>query len=849
MRGAQWIVVLTLAFVCVGCSGRGGNPAAPDNPTIGENPSQMTASQDAAGNKYILSLGTVNVSADHQTMEVVPMRTGEMHLNLVNLLENICPNCFKLSGGSGAPIISPDMIMVKFSMNHPFEDQIQYTLFDVRMVIMTDSDYEFPESQRRVAWDGPYPIVLNPDGYSHIFNPVEYPEGSGPPIFTYTSGVLSFGEDLTATLNPYMAFCKKKQRRMFEAANHMYSVTVCLTPPEGAFSFGYAIDCSWAYVEDPVDPVEDFPPEANCTEPYNINTWVGNGLANYVGSSAPIYVEIFDHQGLDTIGKVTAEAPGLFDGISELTYSHSTGDDSWMYEGTIAIEKEVTRGDYPVLIRAESNETDPFLGLVDAWDICTVSVGADGWAKTWGGEHRDSAWSVSVASNGNIFIGGTMEYPQDLDPGPDITWFPNEYVYDDCIAGYLSKFSPDGDLLKAICLGPGSEYANIYKTVVDEQDNILISGTFNKTVDFDPGDGAVYLPAVTDGDVFFCKYNEDLNLIWANSLPIEYQPQYGYFSDLWDIAVDPYENSYLAGNFFQTMDFDPGPGEDIHDGPGMYIISYDPGGQKNWVQSISSPNIELTGLSFADLNGNDSIITAGSFVNTVEVDPGPGSFQLSSNGHSDAFISIYKDNGDFDKAISWGGTENEEVADIAVDSIGNIFCVGRFKGTVDFNPGPEVDEKISVGNYDFFMCKYDSLLNYQFCLTWGSVDVEDLDGLDLDIDPSGYVLVCGNFQETIDLDPGPGTQIYIPNFEENMGHDFYLSKFDESGVLQHVTVWSGLFIKECRSLEVDSDGFGFVSGDFSDWLDFNPDTGYDIHYSYDSYPDSFLLKVSPDGTW
>ena len=60
MRGVQWIVVLALAFVCVGCSGGGGNPVVPDNPALNGNPGQITNSQDVAGNRYILSLGTVN---------------------------------------------------------------------------------------------------------------------------------------------------------------------------------------------------------------------------------------------------------------------------------------------------------------------------------------------------------------------------------------------------------------------------------------------------------------------------------------------------------------------------------------------------------------------------------------------------------------------------------------------------------------------------------------------------------------------------------------------------------------------------------------------------------------------
>ena len=55
-----------------------------------------------------------------------------------------------------------------------------------------------------------------------------------------------------------------------------------------------------------------------------------------------------------------------------------------------------------------------------------------------------------------------------------------------------------------------------------------------------------------------------------------------------------------------------------------------------------------------------------------------------------------------------GGTGNEcEFCSIIdVDGVGNIYVAGTFEDTVDFKPGPGVDNRIAEGDSDLFLVKF-----------------------------------------------------------------------------------------------------------------------------------------------
>jgi quercetin dioxygenase-like cupin family protein len=98
---------------------------------------------------------------------------------------------------------------------------------------------------------------------------------------------------------------------------------------------------------------------------------------------------------------------------------------------------------------------------------------------------------------------------------------------------------------------------------------------------------------------------------------------------------------------------------------------------------------------------------------------------------------------------------------------------GGFAGTdVDFDPGSGTDKHSSSNNSsDAFLSEFDSSGNFKLARTWGGTGYEN--GNCDAVDVSGNAFVSGQFQYTVDFDPGTGTD----NHTAVTTVDFFLSKF------------------------------------------------------------------------
>ena len=78
----------------------------------------------------------------------------------------------------------------------------------------------------------------------------------------------------------------------------------------------------------------------------------------------------------------------------------------------------------------------------------------------------------------------------------------------------------------------------------------------------------------------------------------------------------------------------------------------------------------------ADPAGN--VYATGFFNGTVDFDPGPGTFNLSSAGSADIYVSKLDSAGNFVWAKRFGSTGFDVGGGIAVDGAGNVYVTGRF---------------------------------------------------------------------------------------------------------------------------------------------------------------------------
>ena len=153
-------------------------------------------------------------------------------------------------------------------------------------------------------------------------------------------------------------------------------VTIYLKLAPGPQQFGYAVDASWMPVDGEVtNPVEDFPVSANCQEVSQMFVSIGKGLTPTGTSSAKVMIEAFDWQGIDTVDKITIEAPDLFNGEVEATLSTVTdGGIGGVFEGMIQNSLHAPIGDYSLLVTATDISPDEHLGKISGYQIATAHV-------------------------------------------------------------------------------------------------------------------------------------------------------------------------------------------------------------------------------------------------------------------------------------------------------------------------------------------------------------------------------------------------------------------------------------------------------------------------------------------
>ena len=841
MRKGYWTSIALLLFLIIGCgSSSKDSPVSPSGDEATPFISGLS-SHTQSDSRYLWGFWTIHIKPSTGTAEIIPIRAAEMHLNTVKFLEdNPCTDCLSIGN---LKILEFNELEVDLTLIHPFPGNNKLTGFDVRGIFISACENSFPVNDRWITLSNNFPRLRNPDGYTSLFNPVEFPETLPVPAsLKYYPGDHSMPVDglpfTIANLNPFIAYGKDEPRRMFEAGG-VETRTVRIFNPWDEVRIAYAVDACWTPVDGQItDPITQFPPEANCLEAYQVNISVDGKLDPSVGNSVPIEVEVFDHQGLDTISSVTVESPDLFSGELNLQYSTVTGDGGYLFTGDLTPEIPQQDGNYPILVRVEDTEPDENLGQIDAWNVGYVyygSVGDTGWAVTWGGtttgynSYTNSALCAAVDINGNIFVGGDFEEEVDLDPGPGEDKKEAQGPMTDAT---LSKFSSDGEYLWGVFWGSPKPYT-LSIIATDSEGNVYAAGKAKGTTDFDPGPGK---HVIHDSyGTYISKFSPDgehLGVIQLGDIGVT------------ELKFDNADNMYVLGSFQETVDFDPGPGEAIRTVQGdydAYLSMFNP----DW-QFVDVFTWNGTGSIYAhcmEFGNYGQVFISGTFRGTIDLDPGPGVDNYFSNQLSDVFLLMFTHDGTIQWIRAWGSPGVEFMRSMSIDSLDTVYVVGNFSQEVDFDPGDGDDIHMSNGLMDNFLSKFNTDGIYQGGFTWGNDNFDFVE--DVECDEIDNLYVAGYFSDTIDFDPGPGEDFH------NAGDyfaDIYLSKFSSDGTYIWTRTWGSTQGDSCYDVALDGSDSIYLVGEFWKTMDFDPGPGIDEHVSHGS-EDAFLLKVLPDGYW
>lgn len=336
---------------------------------------------------------------------------------------------------------------------------------------------------------------------------------------------------------------------------------------------------------------------------------------------------------------------------------------------------------------------------VGAWDCFLAKYNSNGvlqWAFKIGSTYRDIGDGLTVDASNNIYLTGALGGAADFNPGNGTSVLTSRGSYDAFVAKYSSsgthiwsvqsggsgedfgrdislanngdviatgyfsanaKFNTSGSSINITAKGGTDIFLTKYDqnsgaliwakaigsladdrgnaVAVDGSNNVLISGEYSGTADFNPSSATNNLTNSGSTDFFIAKYSSSGNYLWAN----------GFGSTGKDESTDLIVNSsneiFVTGRFEQSVDFDPSNNSLLRRSNGLgdfYIAQYSSSGKYLWAQSFGSKDDDLCHSLHYSAN---KLYSAGYFMNTVDFDPGTKVYNRISSGSNDIFVQKF----------------------------------------------------------------------------------------------------------------------------------------------------------------------------------------------------------------
>jgi hypothetical protein len=377
---------------------------------------------------------------------------------------------------------------------------------------------------------------------------------------------------------------------------------------------------------------------------------------------------------------------------------------------------------------------------------------------------------------------------------------------------------------------------------VDNSGMIYVCGSFNETVDFDPGPGIIERTSTGQTNAYLCKYDPQWNLIWVHGWGSTTR------DDAYDVEFDGSSSIIVTGGFCGSVDMDPGFGHDVHrsgstDIEHIFINKFDLDGNFIWSRTFGGGEALQAGED-VDVDPNGNIYVSGYFQGYADFDAGSGTDMHTSEGGHDSFVVQYGSDGIYHWGKSWGNPTGDDYGPgVDAGSLGNVYLCGFFKGTVDFNPGSGVNSISAYGNScDAYISKFLTNGSYSWTKTWGGSGDDSCNRCVSNT--SGNVYATGGYIYTVDFDPGPGTD----ESTSIAAQDIYLSKFNTAGDYLWGRRWGGNSIyggDSSLAIVLDDSENIYVTGSVSGDIDFDPGPGEFIISSMGE--DVFISIFDPSG--
>lgn len=390
---------------------------------------------------------------------------------------------------------------------------------------------------------------------------------------------------------------------------------------------------------------------------------------------------------------------------------------------------------------------------------------------------------IEIDNNNNIYISGIYDYRVDFDPNPSQAYYIPNPEMSKSTFDFISKYDSNGNLIWAKRIGSNTFNSNstISQMKVDHLGNIIIGGTFNSTVDFDPGNSVNNLITDSNDDIYILKLSTDGNFTWVK--------QIGSIMSSEQINGLDINNESIAitGLYKGSVDFDPGSNTyNLNSQSGtedIFISKYNLlDGTLNWAKTFGSSQGWDRGSSIA-LDAIGNVYANGIFRKTVDFNPDPAiNYDLVSIGTTNMYVLKLNNQGQFSWAKNFAAYQNNFNYAIEAGSISfknnQLFVSGGYLlQVVDQNYQPIITYN-SGGNRDIFIVGMNSTGDLNWSMGFGGT-LEDFIAQILHTNDNKFIAV-GGFKNSVDFNPNLGTILT----SASGNYDSFVSKLDMSSLLK-----------------------------------------------------------------
>ena len=278
---------------------------------------------------------------------------------------------------------------------------------------------------------------------------------------------------------------------------------------------------------------------------------------------------------------------------------------------------------------------------------------------------------------------------------------------------------------------------NIESVVMDHTNtSLIVGGTLRGSVSF----GTIN-PAYQSGPrAFIASLTKTGTWNWVTMTGLPQGHSGG--SQFGSVAVASNGTIWVTGVFWDMIEW--GTDFDFSDGGSIdgFVATMSSSGTWYWGNTIHGVSNYDTGNGVI-LDSNDNAYVAGSFSDHVYFDNSSYNVQ---NGQDGFVTKVNKNNGSFEWVKIVGGSQDDNITAININSNDQLFVTGYYSGNINFG----TTTLANSGNYCAFVAEIDTQGNWQ----WANEAKAIIGGIipyDIEIDSSG-IYIGGDVVGKIDLD-------------------------------------------------------------------------------------------------